>query len=938
MTEHSDESSLRNQILQLIPSGVGVYDVSGNTVRKEYLNDGYYQMIGASRRKRNRYDGENTVFAIYEDDLPGLMKEVRACMKENRMLEYSFRVLNGDGDYQWLAIRANHVPVNKETERFYAAYYDIDELVRAQNELKTNEMLLNDFLKYSDNLHFIYYPGRHRYEIIVLPDKLSNLPKSMDDFPEALIEYAHLSEEDADAYREMVRMIDDGRQEAECTIRFRYEEKYIWYKVRLLNFLNEEGTPVRALGSATNVDQYKEAEIKFNEEKLRMQSMGSGTLAAVCFNVTKDTIVELNKDPSIVYKSLKKSTVYKDVLAEFPSLKDQNAKTLKLLISAAEGISDIQQRNAFISACSNEGMKKMHEDGRHEKVIEYRRDTGKGCIWMSTRIVLAPDPESGDILAFFYTTDINESKVKQEITSRLLIEDYVLSIYMDMETEKVYMIVGSDLDKERMPETMSLAELMKYNVSKYVYGDDRKRCSSECNLDNILKTLESEPVFVSYYRKKDDDMPESSPYRRMRMTAFYLNEEKRYLVCNFSDITDQYDHEQEQQDILAEAAYQAEKANMAKTDFLSRMSHDIRTPLNGIIGMTALAEDEEDPQAVRSYLEKIDESSNFLLSLVNDILDMSRIESGKISLHPEKYSYDEFSHYIDSVIQPLSDSKGITFTIDIDHDQGAVMVDKLRFNQIFFNLLSNAVKFTPQGGHVKLSIREKNSSDKYIKADYIVSDDGIGISDTFRERLFQPFEQEEKAGRGVNSGSGLGLAIVKNLVDLMGGTVKVKSKEGDGSVFTVQLKLPRMNDMTAAVEEMPVSYDALRGRHILVAEDNDINSEIVMTLLKKRGAVPFRAEDGAQALSKYEASAQYYYDAVLMDVRMPVMDGIEAARAIRALKRPDATTVPIIALTANAFDEDVKTCLAAGMDMHIAKPIDADQLFAGLSELLRPAK
>jgi CheY-like chemotaxis protein len=364
------------------------------------------------------------------------------------------------------------------------------------------------------------------------------------------------------------------------------------------------------------------------------------------------------------------------------------------------------------------------------------------------------------------------------------------------------------------------------------------------------------------------------------------------------------------------------------------MSHDIRTPLNGIMGMTSLALDEKLPDAAREYLNKIDESSHFLLALINDILDMTKVESGKLELHPEHYGYQELNRYLGAVIVPLCQAKEINFKVQAPETKYTLLLDKLRFNQILFNLLANAVKFTPRGGHVSLVFHNYEITPAALKMDITVKDDGIGIDKAFQKKLFQPFEQESADNNSARTGSGLGLSIVKSLVELMGGTITVKSSKGHGSEFQIR-QLPCTIVPTVAEPAVKKSVSvSLQGKHILLAEDNAINAEIMMRLLEKKGAQVTVAADGLIVVKQYADSEQYTYDLILMDVQMPNQDGLAATKAIRGLNRPDAKTVPIIAMTANAYDDDVRTCLKAGMNAHLAKPVATDLLYETLQHWL----
>ena len=387
---------------------------------------------------------------------------------------------------------------------------------------------------------------------------------------------------------------------------------------------------------------------------------------------------------------------------------------------------------------------------------------------------------------------------------------------------------------------------------------------------------------------------------------------------------------------LANALADAKRADRAKSDFLSRMSHDMRTPLNGIIGMTYLAQELENPPRTRDCLEKIDTSSKFLLGLINDVLDMAKAESGKMTLHPEPYELRQLLSYVEAVIRPLCAEKGLQLIFDLQPvEKRKPVIDPLRFNQLCFNLLSNAVKYTPEGGAVTLQIHDKMLSEARLAMYLEISDTGIGMSEEFQRSMFEPFTQENRDDSSLTRGTGLGLAIAKKIIDVMGGTVEVRSKSGAGTSFRIQLEFDSVPMEEAAQpepEEQATDLSCLAGRHILLCEDHQLNQEIAKALLSKGGMTVVAAENGLIGKEKFSRSAPGYFSAILMDIRMPVMDGYKATREIRALARPDAKTVPIIAMTADAFADDVQRCLDAGMNGHIAKPIEPELLYRTLCE------
>lgn len=377
------------------------------------------------------------------------------------------------------------------------------------------------------------------------------------------------------------------------------------------------------------------------------------------------------------------------------------------------------------------------------------------------------------------------------------------------------------------------------------------------------------------------------------------------------------------------------KAGEAKTEFLSRMSHDIRTPLNVIIGMTMLAQREENPPATKKDLENITQSGKFLLSLVNDILDLNKVESGKMELHLAPYSFAEFTSSMNAMIGPLCADKKITLELTRCKGDDVYLLDAMRVNQIFFNILSNSVKFTAPGGNIKLVCTEEAITGDESVISFIASDNGIGMSEEFQKHMFEAFTQEEHEFRSTAQGTGLGLAIVKRLVDLMGGTISVKSTLDVGTTFFVTLPAKKVKELSIKEKKHEVASSSLSGKKILLFEDNELNAEIAGTLLSDKGIIVEYAQNGKVGLDKFSASSVNYYDAMLMDLRMPVMDGLEATKAIRSLERSDAKTIPIIAMTANAYDVDVQNCFDVGMNAHLAKPINPDELFSVLANTLQ---
>ena len=393
---------------------------------------------------------------------------------------------------------------------------------------------------------------------------------------------------------------------------------------------------------------------------------------------------------------------------------------------------------------------------------------------------------------------------------------------------------------------------------------------------------------------------------------------------------------------LEEAVAEAQAATQAKSQFLHSMSHDIRTPMNAIVGFTKIAMKQNSNAEVGDCLQKISNSSEHLLSLISDVLDISRIENGKLVYTPVPTELYSVADRVRDIIQGLTGEKELIFHTEIpfSNQKCMVLTDPLRIQEVLVNILGNAVKFTDAGGTISFIMKINPGEDeKHIIVKYIITDTGRGMSSEFLPHVFDEFSQERSGARTQYKGTGLGMAITKHYIDAMGGTIQVESKLGEGTTFVVELPMEILS-----VDEMENSDQTdqknsemqLQGKRVLIAEDNELNAEILETLLQDKGIQYVRAENGKEALNLFAAHPEGSFDAILMDIMMPEMDGYEATRRIRSMKdRPDGEKIPIIAMTANAFAEDMQASLAAGMNAHLTKPIEIDSLIRTISNQLK---
>ena len=459
--------------------------------------------------------------------------------------------------------------------------------------------------------------------------------------------------------------------------------------------------------------------------------------------------------------------------------------------------------------------------------------------------------------------------------------------------------------------------LSRRNMLRLIYEDDRERFMGTFYREKVMSILERDKIFTMKYRLVFGDTP---VWVSMKATLLEDND-GRHLIIGTNNIEAQMEREAEYQRRVREAR------TSARNDFLANMSHDIRTPMNAIVGYTNIAKsNKHKPETVADALDKIGSSSHYLLSLINDILDISKIESGKMQISYGPCDLAELFRRIEDItaLQAKKKSLVINYCHDnICHYQ--VITDELRIEQIIINIVSNAIKYTPPGKTVDLIAEEVPSPGGKNKYRFIIRDTGIGIKEDYMPHIFESFTREERTTVNRIQGTGLGLAITAKIVEMMGGTISVKSKLGEGSEFTVELELEPLETDSQANADNSENID-LAGHRILLVEDNAINAEIARMILEQYGAEVQQAENGKIGLEALQEKGPGYYDAVLMDIQMPVMNGFEATKAIRALGGAYATALPIIAMSANAYDEDVRDCLAAGMNGHIAKPFNPDEL------------
>jgi len=1058
-------------LINRLPCGVAIVHEEDGGLCLDLANEGFLEV--------HHYDGAAVKDLVGTDVLRLVCAEDQAAVA--RAYEQlrsgavpvgsaDYRVKGSDGQLHWVNIRLRGAYIKEGISYYYASYSGLDAQKRAEDRLAESRDNLEESLLNTDLQFFTYFPGQARCENLMLNNRFSSLPTIWEHYPDDFLAYTQCPPDDAQAYRDMVSAIDRGAGFAECTVRFVYKGSFIWEKISMKAVRGSDGKVVRARGHSIDVTKRMQEEDRLRKERVRLKTLEGGIFESFSFDLSRPAKIEIQTRDG----EMMNARIGAEALAEAnricPPLESANAQTREVLLKAASRIPDAGDRELFLSTCSGSAMLAGGKEGHYSAEIRYRRMIGNTIRWVMTSAEVLPDPDSGDMIAFFYTKDIHRDVINERISAAVVDRNYACVSVLDLHSGIFTVVSGTDRELSSLNGS-SYADVLKTAAANFVAEEDAESFLQNMDQAVILAELAKNPTYTVYNRRRQaaEHLP-GRPLRRMKHDVFYLDSHRDTLVFLLTDVTAIFEQEREARDHLETALLAAQQASSAKSNFLSRMSHEIRTPLNAIIGMdTIAAQSMGDPQKAADCIAKIGISARYLLSLINDILDMSRIESGKMLLKNDSFTFQEFISGVNNIIYPQARAKGIEYECTVSGELADSYIgDEMKLQQVLVNVLANAVKFTSRG-KVSLDVSVLSRDTAQEKVRFVVGDTGCGIAPADLERIFDAFEQVDTSTTTVFGGTGLGLAITKNLVGLMGGIVTVRSIVGVGSEFTIDIpltadekamripklqpnlqnlhtlivdddlliceqtqdilrdigmigewvtsggeavervrgraddgkyydfilidwKMPDMDgiettqrirrivgpdvtiiiisaydwqsieaDARAAGANMMVSKPLLRstlvsaferalgnekdaegqkreydfsGRRVLLAEDNDLNAEIARTLLEAKHFTVDRAANGLKAMEKFVQSPIGTYDAILMDVRMPMMDGLQATANIRHWGRPDAGTIPIVAMTANAFDEDVEKSRAAGMNAHLSKPIDPEFMYSTLWHLI----
>lgn len=660
---------------------------------------------------------------------------------------------------------------------------------------------------------------------------------------------------------------------------------------------------------------------------------------------------EFNVDTDCIYDG--KIYIEKDLYVKRPEqVAESYSGYYQFLLSRVSS----KQRESYEKTFALENLRKNFEQGKLEYSLQYWiTDSAGEEIYIYQNIILTRDNVTKEIMGFAYTRDITgEERHKRAIEKQLeeitalnaelsnriaLIQSmskvYFASFFIDITNNTFEEISNIEAVRNIIGTAGAAQTALKQLCDNMVSPETADNLRSFVDLSTIDERMKDTDVITCEY------VGVVSGWSRLYMIAGERDENGslKTLFVAARMIHDEKQMEEKQNQIIEEARIAAEKANIAKTTFLFNMSHDIRTPMNAIVGYAELMKKEiHNPEKLLDYQKKIQMSSEFLLSLLNDVLDMARIESGKEKLD-EDY-HNKTGSIVAEVIRVFeiqAQEKNITLKSEVDVEHEHIKCDIVKVREIFTNLVSNAIKYTPVGGCICISTKELPSDrEGYVLYRTVIEDNGIGMSKEFLPHIFDSFTRERNTTQGKVAGTGLGMAIVKSLIELMDGTIEVESELGVGTKFilTIPHKIWNSSYYEIPEKKQDIDKNVFRNKRILLAEDNDLNAEIAMEILKDAGFLVERAEDGIICVDMLQKSEEDYYNVILMDIQMPNMDGYKATRVIRRMQQPYKRNIPIIAMTANVFEEDKKMAMDSGMNGHLAKPINVEELMNTLYDIL----
>ncbi|SDX30609.1 response regulator [Eubacterium barkeri] len=905
-------------LVNTVQGGIGIYELVGDRVVTTYYSDGFCALSGFSREELHGLCQNDALRLTVDEDQSALLRAIKNSVKNKTNLQIIYRIKTKNGSPRYVNLNATYIAdPNGRNPKFHAVFMDADETVRLTQVAQEQQLRYEVAIKSSGINIWEYDIQQDILTVISNSPRINQNSYIIENYSVSTLDNQYVREDSIPDFLDIFEKLKRGEKEVTADLWYRTNDGHGWWSERVTytTVFDAVGKPIKAFGAGRDVTREKLAEQKFQEEMNYRTAIQGDNLGSVKINLTQNKILDGDSPFEMISQWLERGNAdyyFKQNAARIPNR---------------------EKRADYLKRFSRQALMGSYNSGDYLVTADFSRYIDDINIrWLQYNVHLMKHPESNDIIAFIAAHDITDEQVMKMMMETVTRTDYEFFIIVDgkrnsasdyssTHTEPLF-LPGQPFDKR-------CEEL----ICKTVCPEDLDRVRENCKITNIFARIQNGDIYKFNYGVQEPN----GKIRRKQLQFTQMYAEQAIFLLTRIDVTEVYMQQEQSQQLLREALDSAQNAANAKTDFLSRMSHDIRTPLNAVIGLSGLGVESNSMEEMRNYYKQIQASGQYLLSIINDVLDMRKIESNSMVLHPTVVFLPKFIQETIAIVKPTIVSKGLHFEVKQQGITSQYMrLDVTHVRQVAVNLLSNAIKFTPNGGHVELCLENVSRNGSVVRNRLIVRDDGEGISEAFLPKVFSPFEQENVDDDVTRKGTGLGLPIVKSIVEAMGGTIQVESKKGIGTAFIVEwnLEVASEEDLPLKGIEKPVDRSVLNGCHILLCEDHPLNAQIVIKLLEKQGVCVEHAANGKLALERFRTAQVHEFDAILMDIRMPVMDGLEATETIRSMNRAEAKSIPIIAMTANAFDEDVQRSLDAGMNAHLAKPIEPQRLYDTLAAFI----
>ncbi len=866
--EQAETERLYKTLMENMPGGIVVfeYDRSRQKLHIRYCSEQVASLFGYSSDAILEKAKDSPLDLIYHDDKPLVNSAINNMINFGTKIDLTFRILHADNELHYVSLNCL---VSENSDEIYAIFTDADFKKRAEKNFYAQQKKINLLVEESD-INFWEYDVTNNLATPQPRHMISTAyPIVYENFPESFLKAGYVHPDSIENFRKLHTRIKRGARSAEAVIQFiTGPDQTEWRRIKYVSLPDVNGNVHIAAGKSTDVTEQKEMERLFYAELAHQQApMSQNLVSSLRANITRNIIGSVNNGaPTGIYSDLSYGGFIETV---------------------SKMIVDEDRRAEYVQLFSPDSLLTRYRAGDRHFSMEFRllMPTYRNEIrWMEANLRLIEEPVSGDVSAFMYLYDIDGEKTQEAILKRMSTVNYDFLGIVDLESETYRSLWHKKSEDSISVQTVPYSPDTINVLMRLVPEEYRIDFREKSSIQTIRENLEHSSVYAFSFPVI---LPDGTELQK-KWQFLYLDDSKRQLIVYRNDITAIYQEEQRQKANLRTALVSANQASAAKTDFLSRMSHEIRTPMNAILGMTSIATEHiYDIEQVKDCLSKVELSANYLLSLINDILDMSRIESGKVVITNGRTDFSKFLEGIYTIIQTQADQRGLTFLHEIDPSvQKFYLCDETKLQQILINLLGNSIKFTPAGGTVSLKIRQKWQENDSAMMIFQVCDTGIGISEESLPHIFEPFVQEHTETTSVYGGTGLGLAICRNLVTLMGGSIHATSEKGKGSVFTISMKLEVAADQSAGrsgAYRMSREGKILSGLNIIFVGNRGLFSFAKPSQLERLGAKTGKVGSVIDAAYRFRRQDRSLcHTLIILDGTEHTLDVLEQVKFIRS--------------------------------------------------------